>query len=643
MLQRRNSLMLEGPLAANHCENQLVLCCEEGHDHESCSADSYTESWRSFGGEARHQLPFRVKCPIMSRILSTAMAVIDRTSSKGAIRYRRDSSGDLSLQSDLTCYESCFDDQSEAGDGSSFFNYLEKNFSRPRVRQEYALRWPQPKTDINLYLPLKDSNTAEDENLFSIVPCKCDSGQIKLYSVSHSEALQAIEDELLSESCDSKYDDDLSLFSDSDEKASDSLDSSYMMELAQSAASATPGWPLCQIPVSKTPQYRDVSTEEAAAANLQLVPVTKSLSWRLFGLDELKTATAEFSEDNLIGRGGCSKVYKGCLPDGEVVAVKVLKQNKNASKDFYAAEMDIISSLKHKHITAFLGACFESDQHIFVYDFMPEGSLDEHLHCSEKKSPLTWELRYNVAVVIAEALSYLHNECPQPVIHRDVKSSNILLSSDFQPQLSDFGLAIWGPNNSREYHASCGNNLVGTFGYIAPEYFMHGEVSDKVDVYSFGVVLLELVTGKKPIIGSVGVQGQQSLVKWAKPMMDSGDIRALADPNLAERFNMDQMQRMVSAAALCTSQSARARPSMSEVLKLLNGETTGQELTVTQAAPHHMRTWSDDDEFWIASELDRGRMSLALMDTDDDEPAAIISTPRLKRRSTMADFLERSH
>lgn len=129
-------------------------------------------------------------------------------------------------------------------------------------------------------------------------------------------------------------------------------------------------------------------------------------------------------------------MYKGTLSDGKVVAVKVLKQNKHTSKDFHS-EIDIISSLTHKHITAFLGACFECDQHIFVYDFMSEGSLDEHLHGTGIKSVvLTWASRYYVALVIAEALDYLHNECPRPVIHRDVKSSNILLSSDFQPQVA---------------------------------------------------------------------------------------------------------------------------------------------------------------------------------------------------------------
>ncbi|CAM8998730.1 unnamed protein product [Rhodiola kirilowii] len=132
-------------------------------------------------------------------------------------------------------------------------------------------------------------------------------------------------------------------------------------------------------------------------------------------------------------------------------------------------------------------------------------------------------------------------------------------------------------------------------------------------------------------------QGQQSIVKWAKPMMDSGDVRALADPKLAGRFDTSQMQRLVSASALCTSQSARARPTMTEVVKLLKGETSGQELLA-----HHSRTWSEDEEFWIASELDRPCLSLALMDTDD-ESTAIVSVKKLRRRNTIADYLERSH
>lgn len=279
-----------------------------------------------------------------------------------------------------------------------------------------------------------------------------------------------------------------------------------------------------------------------------------------------------FDAENMIGKGGSNRVYKGLLPDGKAVAVKILTSSKEAWKDF-ALEVDIMTTLGHKNITSLLGICVEDNHLITVYDYMPRGNLEENLHskflvdsrafldqipqknCTDNKNCwskagdnkdqilLSWEMRFNVAVGIAEALNYLHNDCSQPVIHRDVKSSNILLSNEYQPQvchharvhhtyksqepniriinensghvfslcqLSDFGLALWGPTTSSFLTH---NDVLGTFGYLAPEYFMYGKVSEKMDVYSFGVVLLELLSGKKPI-GFGTPKGQESLVMW---------------------------------------------------------------------------------------------------------------------------------
>ncbi|KAJ6906880.1 receptor-like protein kinase [Populus alba x Populus x berolinensis] len=226
-----------------------------------------------------------------------------------------------------------------------------------------------------------------------------------------------------------------------------------------------------------------------------------------------------FHTENLIGKGGCSRVYKGILPDGKPVAVKVQKKSQKAMKDF-ALEVEIISSLNHKHITPLVDVCIEDDDLIYVYDFLSKGSLEENLH---------------------EALNYLHSECSRPVIHRDVKSSNILLSDGFEPKLSDFGLAIWGPATTSFVTRG---DVVGTFGYIAPEYFMYGKVSDKIDVYAIGVVLLELLSGRKPI-SSGNTKSQESLVLWAKPIIESGNAIGLVDPNLNGNFDEVQMQRMI--------------------------------------------------------------------------------------------------
>ncbi|KAJ7967158.1 Kinase family protein [Quillaja saponaria] len=295
----------------------------------------------------------------------------------------------------------------------------------------------------------------------------------------------------------------------------------------------------------------------------------KSSNCKCFNHEALKTWTSHFSSENLIGKGGCNRVYKGILPDGKPVAVKVSRSSKEAWKEF-AHEVEIISSLKHQNITPLLGTCIEDNALISVYDFFSKGSLEENLLHGNKqgKSILSWEERFNVAVGIAEALNYLHNEFPKPVIHRDVKSSNILLSNGFEPQLSDFGLAIWGPTSSSFLTQE---DVVGTFGYLAPEYFMYGKVSDKIDVYAFGVVLLELISGRQPICSETPKE-QESLVMWAKPIIESGDVKGILDPKLEGKFDQVQMQRMVTAASLCITRAARLRPKISQILEILKGD-----------------------------------------------------------------------
>ncbi|KAF5448984.1 hypothetical protein F2P56_029474 [Juglans regia] len=335
-----------------------------------------------------------------------------------------------------------------------------------------------------------------------------------------------------------------------------------------------------------------------------------------FSHEVLKTATSQFSSENMIGKGGCNRAYKGILPDGKPVAVKIPKSTKEAWKDF-ALEVDIISSLKHKHIMPLLGICIEDNAPILVYDYLSKGSLEENLHGKNKdKSVLSWEVRFKISVGIAEALNYLHNECSRPVIHRDVKSSNILLSDEMEPQLSDFGLAIWGPTNSS---FMTHGDVVGTFGYLAPEYFMYGKVSDKIDVYAFGVVLLELLTGRKSI-GSETPKGQESLVMWAKPIIESADVKGILDPNLEGKYDEVQLQRMVLAANLCITRAARLRPNMSQILKLLKGDKCVEELVNFQKGDlkdDSENLENNDDEVYPNSSAEL-HLSLALLDVGDD-------------------------
>ncbi|GJN08508.1 hypothetical protein PR202_ga26437 [Eleusine coracana subsp. coracana] len=348
---------------------------------------------------------------------------------------------------------------------------------------------------------------------------------------------------------------------------------------------------------------------------------------RWFRYEELYESTNHFSPENLIGNGGNSRVYRGSLACGKQVAIKLSKASAEASKDFLR-EVDIITKLKHPRIVPLIGVCVEGPHLISVYSYLPRGSLQDNLHGEKSKPTLSWDNRYKAALGIAEALSYVHSGGARPVIHRDVKSSNILLSDEFEPQLSDFGLAIWAPSNPTSLTHS---DVVGTFGYLAPEYFMYGKVTDKVDVYAFGVVLLELLSGRKPISSDgSSPKGQESLVMWATPVLNSGDISDLLDSRLDVKHDEVEVKRMATAASLCLRRSARLRPPISQILNLLRGESTAS-IADQGAEPDCL-----DDETYPAANV-RSHLGLALLDVDDAE--SISSTEHSSGLSPLEEYL----
>ncbi|KAK4424048.1 putative receptor-like serine/threonine-protein kinase [Sesamum alatum] len=384
-----------------------------------------------------------------------------------------------------------------------------------------------------------------------------------------------------------------------------------------------------------------LASQKELLKNLELIFKINPAVCDVFSYDVLRKSTSEFLSGNLIGKGGCNSVYKGILPEGELVAVKILESSKEARKDFMR-EVDIMTTVKHKRITSLLGICIKDNKLISVYDFLSKGNLEENLHSkSKEKSVLPWEVRFQIAVGVAEALHYLHNECPKPVIHRDVKSSNILLTEDLEPQLCDFGLAIWGPTTASFLMDT---DVVGTFGYLAPEYFMYGKVSDKIDVYAFGVVLLELLTGRKPI-GLETTKGQESLVMWAKPKLEHGDLKSMLDPNLDRCIDEAQMHRLALAAKLCLTQAARFRPTMRQILSILNGEEGKLECR------KHIdsETQDDNDDEVYPDSSAESHLSLAFLDVNDhstsfsslDQSSSPLSVEEyLKKRWSRSSSLE---
>ncbi|KAG6477704.1 receptor-like cytosolic serine/threonine-protein kinase RBK1 isoform X2 [Zingiber officinale] len=407
-------------------------------------------------------------------------------------------------------------------------------------------------------------------------------------------------------------------------------------DLVQKLAEAKLGWPLLKRVATKHVEddarkmsvvrwvmnlpNRSLSVDQQylnLIQELNDILIRNGSNCRWFQYNELHSSTSQFCSENLIGKGGSSQVYRGYVSDGQQVAVKLSKLSEETSRHFLL-EVDIITKLEHELIVPLLGICIEDGTLVSVYKYFQKGSLEENLHGKKGNCLLNWNLRFRVAIGIAEALSFLHNECSTPVIHRDVKSSNILLTDEFEPQLSDFGLAMWAPT-SLTYLTQ--DNVVGTFGYLAPEYFMHGKISNKVDVFAFGVVLLELLTGRKPIDEEIS-KGHGSLVMWAIPLLEKQEFAALLDPNLNDKYEEAEMKRMMMAASLCITRRVHLRPRMREILSLLQGEESMESwMNCHSDATSKSNRTSDcqDDEAHPCSTLSIGsHLSLALFDVEDD-------------------------
>ncbi|WVZ71950.1 hypothetical protein U9M48_020478 [Paspalum notatum var. saurae] len=289
---------------------------------------------------------------------------------------------------------------------------------------------------------------------------------------------------------------------------------------------------------------------------------------RFFTYEELYQITNGFSAQNLLGEGGFGSVYKGYLADRREVAVKKLKDGGGQGEREFHAEVDIISRVHHRHLVSLVGYCISDDQRLLVYDFVPNNTLHYHLH-GRGVPVLEWPARVKIAAGSARGIAYLHEDCHPRIIHRDIKSSNILLDNNFEALVADFGLARLALDACT--HVT--TRVMGTFGYLAPEYASSGKLTERSDVFSFGVVLLELITGRKPVDASKPL-GDESLVEWARPLLtqalETGNVGELVDARLDKNYNEVEMFRMIEAAAACIRHSASRRPKMSQVVRVLD-------------------------------------------------------------------------
>ncbi|KAL6215937.1 hypothetical protein ACLB2K_015363 [Fragaria x ananassa] len=291
---------------------------------------------------------------------------------------------------------------------------------------------------------------------------------------------------------------------------------------------------------------------------------------------ELEEATDAFSDVNFLAEGGFGVVHRGVLRDGQVVAVKQLKFGGSQADADFCREVRVLSCAQHRNVVLLIGYCIEGKSRLLVYEYICNSSLDFHLHgVAGNRTPLDYESRLKIATGTARGLRYLHEDCRVGcIVHRDLRPNNILLTHDFEPLVADFGLARW----HSEWETNVEDRCIGTSGYLAPEYIDSGQITHKVDVYAFGVVLLELMTGRR--IGELHyVRGHQFLEEWLhrlatlEPNHISPISYHLLDPNMASE-SPDfpyQLQAMARAASLCLQRDPDFRPSMSKLIRVLEG------------------------------------------------------------------------
>ncbi|XP_050212569.1 cysteine-rich receptor-like protein kinase 10 [Mercurialis annua] len=312
-------------------------------------------------------------------------------------------------------------------------------------------------------------------------------------------------------------------------------------------------------------QEDDVGNDITTAESLQI------------DLNKIESATNNFSADNKLGEGGFGTVYKGVFPNGQEIAVKKLSKNSGQGGEEFKNEVVLLAKLQHRNLVRLKGFCLEGEEKILIYEFVPNKSLDYFLFDPEKNLQLDWSRRYKIVGGIARGILYLHEDSRLKIIHRDLKVSNILLDKDMNPKISDFGMArIFVVDQTQ----ASTNRIVGTYGYMSPEYAMHGQFSVKSDMYSFGVLVLEIVCGKKNS-SFYQVEGANDLVSYVWKHWRDGTPMEVLDPTLKDSYSRNEVLRCIQIGLLCVQEDPADRPTMATVVLMLNS------FSVTLPVPQH--------------------------------------------------------
>ncbi|KAL8162691.1 hypothetical protein V2J09_014180 [Rumex salicifolius] len=318
---------------------------------------------------------------------------------------------------------------------------------------------------------------------------------------------------------------------------------------------------------------------------------------KIFSRMELEKATDNFNNNRILGRGGQGTVYKGMLTDGTIVAVKKSKKVGENQLAQFINEVVILSHINHRNIVKLHGCCLETDVPLLVYEFVPNGTLYQHIHHPVEDFQMTWKVRFQIALECARAVVYLHSSCSSPIYHRDIKSSNILLDGKYKAKISDFGCSR-SISIDKTHVTTC---VQGTFGYLDPEFFRSSHFNDKSDVYSFGVVLLELITSKKPVFTNISSEPRGLATDFVQLMENSPhQLHGILDTQVLQHCSKEEIEALTKLIEQCLCLYGKQRPTMREVALTLEMIKSRHHKVVNDANEHEitrqeMHVWNDDN------------------------------------------------